>query len=166
MSTIFKEPVDLLESSDSDAPIIKFVNNVIFRAIKDKASDIHIEPCRKRAWPCAFVLTVCSTILCAHLKNSTPENSSRIKLMGELDIAEKRCLKTAVLKLKLREKRGYSVSPSCPRHMESVWFYVFDKSHVRLDLQDLGFDEKAIALIDQIVHPQKTRDFISHRSHG
>ena len=40
----FEGPVDLLEASENDAPIIKFVNNMMFRAIKEKASDIHIEP--------------------------------------------------------------------------------------------------------------------------
>ena len=40
-------PIDILEATEDDAPVIKFVNSLIFRAVKEKASDIHIEPFEK-----------------------------------------------------------------------------------------------------------------------
>src|SRR5690606_10233523 len=40
-------PIDILEATENDAPVIKFVNSLIFRAVKERASDIHIEPFEK-----------------------------------------------------------------------------------------------------------------------
>ncbi len=147
-----KEPVDLLESSDSDAPIIKFVNNLIFRAIKDKASDIHIEPFEKDLAVRFRIDGVLYDIV------RTPKKlhagiSSRIKLMGELDIAEKRLPQDGRIKIKIAGKDvdiRLSVIPT--GHGERLVLRILDKSSVRLDLQDLGFDERAIALVNTIIH--------------
>lgn len=147
-----KEPVDLLESSDSDAPIIKFVNNLIFRAIKDKCSDIHIEPYEKDLAVRFRIDGVLYDIV------RTPKKlhagiSSRIKLMGELDIAEKRLPQDGRIKIKIAGKDvdiRLSVIPTA--HGERLVLRILDKSSVRLDLQDLGFDEKAINVINQIIH--------------
>src|SRR3989338_1187579 len=79
-----EETVDLLESSEDDAPIIRFVNNLLFRAIKDKASDIHIEPYDKelvvRLRKDGVLVDVArpSKVLHAGI-------SSRIKLMANLN---------------------------------------------------------------------------------
>ncbi len=147
-----KEPVDLLESSDSDAPIIKFVNNLIFRAIKDKCSDIHIEPYEKDLAVRFRIDGVLYDIV------RTPKKlhagiSSRIKLMGELDIAEKRLPQDGRIKIKIAGKDvdiRLSVIPTA--HGERLVLRILDKSNVRLDLQDLGFDDNAITLVNQIIH--------------
>jgi general secretion pathway protein E len=88
-----EEPVDLLESSENDAPIIKFVNNLLFRAVKDKSSDIHIEPYEKDMAIRFRIDGVLYDIL-KPPKGLHAGVSSRIKLMGELDIAEKDSLRT------------------------------------------------------------------------
>ncbi|MBY0369852.1 type II secretion system ATPase GspE [bacterium] len=147
-----KEPVDLLESSDSDAPIIKFVNNIIFRAIKDKCSDIHIEPYEKDLAVRFRIDGVLYDIV------RTPKKlhagiSSRIKLMGELDIAEKRLPQDGRIKIKIAGKDvdiRLSVIPTA--HGERLVLRILDKSSVRLDLSDLGFDEKAINVINNIIY--------------
>ncbi len=147
-----EEPVDLLESSENDAPIIKFVNNVMFRAIKDKASDIHIEPYEKDM---AVRLRIDGVLYdVARLPKGLHAGvSSRIKLMGELDIAEKRLPQDGRIKIKIAGKDvdlRLSVIPTA--HGERLVLRILDKSSVRLDLKDLGFEEDTITTINQIIH--------------
>lgn len=147
-----EEPVDLLESSESDAPIIRFVNNVLFRAIKDKASDIHIEPYEKEMVVRLRIDGVLYDVA-RPPKGLHAGISSRIKLMGELDIAEKRLPQDGRIKIKIAGKDvdlRLSVIPTA--HGERLVLRILDKSSVRLDLQDLGFDAQAIKVINQIIH--------------
>src|SRR3989338_3063351 len=79
--------------------------------------------------------------------------SSRIKLMGELDIAEKRLPQDGRIKIKIAGKDvdvRLSVIPTA--HGERLVLRILDKSSVRLDLKDLGFDDKTITVINQLIH--------------
>ena len=82
------EPADLLDS-DNDAPIIKFINAVLTEALKNKASDIHIEPYDNRLTVRYRIDGVLKEILDTK-KALTSLIVSRIKVMSKLDIAEKR----------------------------------------------------------------------------
>jgi general secretion pathway protein E len=146
------EPVDLLESSENDAPIIKFVNNLLFRAVKDKASDIHIEPYEKEM---VIRLRIDGVLydVARPPKGFQAGISSRIKLMGELDIAEKRLPQDGRIKIKIAGKDidiRLSVIPT--QHGERLVLRILDKSSVRLDLVDLGFEEQTIKIIGQLIH--------------
>jgi len=146
------EPVDLLESSENDAPIIKFVNGLFFRAIKDKASDIHIEP-YERDMLVRFRIDGVLYDVARPPKQLHAGISSRIKLMGDLDIAEKRLPQDGRLKIKIAGKDvdvRLSVIPTA--HGERLVLRILDKSSVRLDLTDLGFDEASITVINQLIH--------------
>ncbi|HSN52931.1 MAG TPA: ATPase, T2SS/T4P/T4SS family, partial [Woeseiaceae bacterium] len=82
------EPSDLLESND-DAPIIRFINAVLTEAIKENASDVHIEPYENRLGVRFRVDGVLHDVL--HTRRAlAPLVVSRIKVMSKLDIAEKR----------------------------------------------------------------------------
>ncbi len=145
------ETVDLLESSESDAPVIKFVNNLMFRAIKDKASDIHIEPYEKEM---IVRLRIDGDLyeVARPPKGLHAGVASRIKLMGELDIAEKRLPQDGRIKIKIAGKDvdvRLSVIPTA--HGERLVMRILDKSSVRLDLEDLGFDAKSIRDINIII---------------
>lgn len=147
-----EEPVDLLESSESDAPIIRFVNNLMFRAIKDKASDIHIEPYEREMVVRLRIDGVLYDVA-RPPKQLHAGISSRIKLMGELDIAEKRLPQDGRIKIKIAGKDvdlRLSVVPTA--HGERLVLRILDKSSVRLDLEDLGFDAEAVKLINQIIN--------------
>lgn len=147
-----EEPVDLLEASENDAPIIKFVNNMLFRAIKEKASDIHIEPYEKDMAVRYRIDGVLSDIA-RPPKGLHAGISSRIKLMGELDIAEKRLPQDGRIKIKIAGKDvdiRLSVVPTS--YGERLVLRILDKSSVRLDLSDLGFDEGTIKVINQLIH--------------
>jgi general secretion pathway protein E len=146
------ETVDLLESSEDDAPVIRFVNNMLFRAVKDKASDIHIEPYEKDM---AVRLRIDGVLydVARPPKGLHAGISSRIKLMGELDIAEKRLPQDGRIKIKIAGKDidlRLSVIPTA--HGERLVLRILDKSSVRLDLVDLGFDEETIKIISQLIH--------------
>lgn len=146
------EPVDLLEASENDAPVIKFVNGVLFRAIKEKASDIHIEP-YERDMVVRFRVDGVLLDIARPPKQLHAGISSRIKLMGELDIAEKRLPQDGRIKIKIAGKDvdiRLSVIPTA--HGERLVLRILDKSSVRLDLKDLGFDDETIKIINQLIH--------------
>ena len=82
------EQADLLDS-DNDAPIIKFINAILTEALKNKASDIHIEPYENRLMVRFRLDGVLSTVLKPSAQ-ITPLLISRIKVMSKLDIAERR----------------------------------------------------------------------------
>ena len=83
-----QEPSDLLESDD-DAPIIRFINAVLTEAIKENASDVHIEPYENRLGVRFRVDGVLREVLQTR-RALAPLVVSRIKVMSKLDIAEKR----------------------------------------------------------------------------
>lgn len=146
------EPVDLLESSEDDAPVIRFVNNLFFRAVKDKASDIHIEP-YERDMVVRLRIDGVLYDVARPPKGLHAGISSRIKLMGELDIAEKRLPQDGRIKVKIAGKDidiRLSVIPTA--HGERLVLRILDKSSVRLDLKDLGFDDETIKTINQLIH--------------
>ena len=145
------DTIDLLESSESDAPVIRFVNNLMFRAIKDKASDIHIEPYEREM---IVRLRIDGDLyeVARPPKGLHAGVASRIKLMGELDIAEKRLPQDGRIKIKIAGKDvdvRLSVIPTA--HGERLVLRILDKSAVRLDLEDLGFDERSIRDINIII---------------
>ncbi|NBX81999.1 type II secretion system protein GspE [bacterium] len=147
-----EEPVDLLEASENDAPVIRFVNNLLFRAIKDKASDIHIEPYEKDMVVRLRIDGVLYDVA-RPPKGLHAGIASRIKLMGELDIAEKRLPQDGRIKIKIAGKDvdlRLSVIPTA--HGERLVLRILDKSSVRLDLAVLGFDAETIKHINQLIH--------------
>jgi len=146
------EPLDLLEASENDAPVIKFVNNLLFRAIKEKASDIHIEP-YERDMVVRYRIDGVLYDIVRPPKGLHAGISSRIKLMGDLDIAEKRLPQDGRIKIKIAGKDvdlRLSVLPTA--HGERLVLRILDKSSVRLDLVDLGFSDEYIKTVNQIIH--------------
>lgn len=93
---ISMQPIDILEAGADEAPVIRFVNSIIFRAIKERASDIHIEPYEKEVVYRFRVNRVMREILRQPIKTQASV-TSRLKVMTKsMDIAEKDYLKTDV----------------------------------------------------------------------
>ena len=88
LALALQENADLLESDD-DAPVIKFINGLLVEAIKENASDIHVESFESRLQVRFRVDGVLREIM-SPPKSLAPRLVSRIKVMAELDIAEKR----------------------------------------------------------------------------
>ncbi len=145
------EPSDLLESDD-DAPIIRFINAVLTEAIKENASDVHIEPYENRLG----VRFRIDGVLHERLQTRralAPIVVSRIKVMSRLDIAEKRLPQDGRISLRIAGRAvDVRVSTMPSGHGERVVLRLLDKQAGRLDLGSLGMDDKSQAAMDELIH--------------
>ena len=132
-----QEPEDLLESAD-DAPIIRLINALFTEAIRENASDIHIEPYENRLRIRFRVDGALKEVLQPERKLAPPI-VSRIKVMAKLDIAEKRLPQDGRISLKLGGRAvDVRVSTIPSGTGEKVVMRLLDKQAERLDLVELG----------------------------
>ena len=145
------EPSDLLESDD-DAPIIRFINAVLTEAIKDNASDVHIEPYENRLGVRFRVDGVLHEVL--HTRRAlAPLVVSRIKVMSKLDIAEKRLPQDGRISLRIAGRAvDVRVSTMPSGHGERVVLRLLDKQAGRLNLTSLGMDDQSLFKMDELIH--------------
>jgi len=131
------ETEDLLENED-DAPIIKLINAMLSEAIKENASDIHIETFEAALQIRFRVDGVLREVLKPNRKLASLL-VSRIKVMAKLDIAEKRIPQDGRISLRIAGRAvDVRVSTMPTGHGERVVLRLLDKNSVRLDLEDLG----------------------------
>ena len=143
--------IDLLEAGDDEAPVIKLVNTLLFRAVKEKASDIHIEPYEKDMVVRFRVDGILFDIFKPpkKLQNAI---TSRIKVMGNLNIAEKRLPQDGRIPLKLAGKDiDVRLSTVPTAFGERIVMRLQDRSNVVLELSQLGFSEDSLAKVDDIL---------------
>ncbi len=146
-----KEPSDLLESDD-DAPIIRFINAVLTEAVKDNASDVHIEPYENRLGIRFRIDGVLREILETR-RALAPLVVSRIKVMSKLDIAEKRLPQDGRISLRIAGRPvDVRVSTMPSGHGERVVLRLLDKQAGRLDLASLGMDDQSLKTMDRLIH--------------
>ncbi|EGA70847.1 general secretion pathway protein E [Vibrio sinaloensis DSM 21326] len=128
---------DLLESED-DAPIIKLINAMLGEAIKEGASDIHIETFEKSLSIRFRIDGVLRDVLSPSRKLA-PLLVSRVKVMAKLDIAEKRVPQDGRISLRIGGRAvDVRVSTMPSSHGERVVMRLLDKNATRLDLHSLG----------------------------
>lgn len=133
----FTETEDLLENED-DAPIIKMINAMLSEAIKESASDIHIETFEKLLRIRFRVDGVLREVLKPNRKLASLL-VSRIKVMAKLDIAEKRVPQDGRISLRIAGRAvDVRVSTMPSSHGERVVLRLLDKNAARLNLKDLG----------------------------
>lgn len=133
--------VDLLEAGEDDAPVIKLVNSLLFRAVKEKASDIHIEPYEKDM---AVRLRVDGVLFDIYKPPKKLQNAitSRIKVMANLNIAEKRLPQDGRIPLKVGGKDiDIRLSTVPTAFGERVVMRLQNKSNVILELDQMGFSK-------------------------
>lgn len=143
--------VDLLEAGEDDAPVIKMVNSLLFRAVKEKASDIHIEPYEKdivvRFRTDGILFDVFKPP--KKLQNAI---TSRIKVMANLNIAEKRLPQDGRIPLKVGGKDiDIRLSTVPTAHGERVVMRIQDRSNIVLELQQLGFSKENLDRLDDLL---------------
>jgi general secretion pathway protein E len=144
------EPEDLLESED-DAPIIRLINALLTAAIKENASDIHIEPFENRLVVRFRVDGVLREVLQTR-HAVAPLLVSRIKVMAKLDIAEKRLPQDGRISLRIANRAvDVRVSTIPSGHGERVVLRLLDKQAGRLDLDHLGMEPGTQKTIDGII---------------
>jgi type IV pilus assembly protein PilB len=135
---------DVMESySYSDAPIIKLVNGILIKAVKDGVSDIHIEPYEKNL-QVRYRLDGSlykSMNLPLSIKNALV---SRVKILANLDITERRVPQDGRIKMKLGRNKAvdFRVSTLPTLFGESIVLRILDQSSLNVDLTKLGFEPK------------------------
>jgi type IV pilus assembly protein PilB len=133
-----------IEDIANEAPVIKRVNLIIMQAISIGASDIHVEPYEKEAVVRYRVDGVLKESA-KYPKNLYPAIISRIKIMADLNIAERRIPQDGRISLNLMD-RSYDlrVATIPVLHGEGVVLRILDKSGVLVDLKQIGFDERKL----------------------
>jgi type IV pilus assembly protein PilB len=138
------ESLSDIRDATEEAPIVKLVNSVIAQAVDDSASDIHFEPQAKELVVRFRIDGVLHEIM------SIPRRMqsgvlSRLKIMADLDIAERRVPQDGRIGLVVGGKPIDMRVASLPTvYGEKIVMRLLDKSNVMLDLEDLGFSEKAL----------------------
>ncbi|MEM9883226.1 MAG: ATPase, T2SS/T4P/T4SS family, partial [Planctomycetota bacterium] len=133
-----------LEKMAGESPVIRYVNYLIFNAVKEGASDIHIEPQEKK-------LRVRYRIDGVMFDATAPPNQmrsaiiSRIKIMANLDIAERRLPQDGRIRAMVHgRKLDLRVSTLPMVQGEKCVMRILDTRSIQVDLDDLGFDEDAL----------------------
>lgn len=156
LSQEVEEAPDLIDSGDDEAPIIRLVNWLLRRAVKERASDIHIEPFEKELMVRFRVDGVLKEVI-KPPKRFQKAITSRIKIMGQLNIAETRLPQDGRIRIKIAGKEVDIRLSTIPTSWgESCVMRLLDRSNVLLSLEDIGFEREQFEVLDQLIH----------RSHG
>jgi general secretion pathway protein E len=150
-----EEPQDLLEADD-EAPIIRLVNSLLFRAAKERASDIHIEPMERELIVRFRVDGVLHEVI-RPPKRYQNSIVSRVKVMGQLNIAEKRLPQDGRIRIKLAGRDIDIRLSTIPNvYGERIVMRLLDKTSTLLDLAEIGMDHTILTQVEQVIR----------RSHG
>jgi type IV pilus assembly protein PilB len=146
-------PEEDLRQLAEDQPVVKLVNMILGQAIRDKASDIHVEPDED----CVRIRFRIDGILheiFSPPKNLQPAIISRIKILAEMDIAETRVPQDGRFRVRIDNREiDLRVSSMPTAYGENIVMRLLDKSSVLLDIKDLGFSED---------NQSKIEDMLSH----
>jgi type IV pilus assembly protein PilB len=140
-----------IKQAVEDAPVVKLVNLILAEAIKQGASDVHIEPYEKDFRVRYRIDGVLYEVM-APPKRLKDALTSRLKIMAELDIAERRLPQDGRIKLKMRGKEvDLRVSTLPTLFGEKVVMRILDKSNLMLDMTQLGFEPEALRKLEDAI---------------
>jgi general secretion pathway protein E len=150
-SEIAQEPQDLIEADD-DAPIIKLVNSLLHNAVKERASDIHLEPFEREIRVRFRIDDVLYEPIKPLPRALQASIVSRIKIMGGLNIAEKRLPQDGRIRLKIAG-RDYDVRLSTlpVAFGERVVMRLLPRTQDLLDLLKLGFNQHQLEVMQRLI---------------
>ncbi|MHC4839705.1 MAG: GspE/PulE family protein [Planctomycetota bacterium] len=152
-------PTDTLEARDAQrlkteaglAPVVRFVNSMLFEAARMKASDIHLEP-QEHNLRCRFRIDGELRVVAPPPKELQSAIISRIKIISALDIAERRLPQDGRLKIRfLGRNIDVRVSTMPVAHGEKIVLRLLDQSATKLDLEDLGFEDDTVTDMRRII---------------
>jgi type IV pilus assembly protein PilB len=150
-----QDDVDIneLEKSSEDAPVVKLVNLILTDAIKKKASDIHVEPYERSFRVRYRIDGVLYEVMKPPMKLKAAI-TSRIKIMAEMDISERRLPQDGRIKIKLPGGKDMDYRVSCLPTLfgEKIVCRLLDKSNLQLDMTKLGYEEKALEWFQEAIH--------------
>jgi general secretion pathway protein E len=145
-----EELVDILDLTD-EAPIIRWVNSLLFQSVKERASDIHIEPGEKDVKVRFRVDGMLHEAKHAH-RQYLPSILARVKIMAGLNIAEKRLPQDGRIRRKIAGKDiDMRVATAPTAGGERITIRLLDRSSVLLGLPDIGMAEDTLALIRGVI---------------
>jgi type IV pilus assembly protein PilB len=132
-----------IDAAVEDAPIVRLVNAVMTQAVQDRASDVHIEPTEKDVRVRFRVDGVLHEVMHSP-KNIQNGLISRLKVMAELNIAEKRVPQDGRISMKVANRQLDLRLATLPTvYGEKIVIRILDKSQALLKLSDLGFHQRA-----------------------
>ncbi len=156
-SEIIHEPEDLLDSSDEGAPIVRLVNSLLQQAVKERASDIHVEPQEKELVVRFRTDGVPYQPIRPLPRRLQQAVTSRIKIMGRLDIAEKRLPQDGRIMLKIAGKDYDCRLSTVPtQYGERCVLRLLPRNQELLSIENIGLDAAG----------QETIQRLSRRSNG
>ncbi|MFZ9886928.1 MAG: type II secretion system ATPase GspE [Myxococcota bacterium] len=146
------EVVDLLDmDGDDEAPIIRLVNSLMSQAVKDRASDIHIEPF-ERDMVVRFRVDGVLREIIKPPKRFQSSIVSRVKIMAGLNIAEKRLPQDGRIRLKVAGKDiDVRVSTVPTTYGERIVMRLLDRSSVLRDLDTIGFNPRNLSIMNALI---------------
>ena len=145
-----EEPTDLMDAVD-EAPIIRLVNSLLFRAVRQRASDIHFEPFEREIVVRFRIDGVLHNVLTLP-KRFQASVVSRIKIMASLNIAERRLPQDGRFRIRLAGRDidiRVSVIPTA--FGERIVLRLLDKSAALIQLPDLGMDGRTLATFRRLI---------------
>jgi general secretion pathway protein E len=148
-----EELVDILDLTD-EAPIIRWVNSLLFQAVKERASDIHIEPGEKEVRVRYRIDGVLYESKRAN-KQFLASVTARIKIMSGLNIAEKRLPQDGRIRRRIAGKdidMRVATAPVGQSGGERITIRLLDKTSVLLDLADIGLDTDHLVTMEDLIH--------------
>jgi general secretion pathway protein E len=147
-----EELVDILDVND-EAPIIRWVNSLMFSAVKERASDIHIEPGEKEL----IIRYRIDGVLYEKRRAARPfipSIISRVKIMAGLNIAEKRLPQDGRIRRKIAGKdidMRVATAPTV-KGGERITIRLLDRENILHDLADIGFGDDHLRAMDDLIH--------------
>ncbi|PYM24868.1 MAG: type II secretion system protein GspE [Candidatus Rokuibacteriota bacterium] len=150
-TTVEANPLDLRASADQ-APVVRLVNMILLEAVTRGASDVHLEP-SERFFQVRFRVDGILQDVTAPAKRLEAAVVSRIKIMSNLDIAERRLPQDGRMKFRDGTREvDFRVSIIPALYGESVVLRMLDKSALKLDLTQLGFDAWSLEQFQKAIH--------------
>jgi general secretion pathway protein E len=147
----FAEVVELLGQEDDEAPVIQFVNTTFVRAVRERASDIHIEPFEQYVSVRFRIDGVLKEVIEVP-KRFQSSIAARIKIMSGLNIAEKRLPQDGRIRIKIAGKDiDIRVATAPTTQGERMTLRLLDQSAIMQDLETLGMEPAVLYSIDKLI---------------
>ena len=143
-------------SAAGDTPIVRFINKVLLDAIRQKASDIHFEPYEKE-YRIRFRIDGILREVVNPPRNLTPRLSSRLKIMSQMDISERRIPQDGRIQMKLSKNRAidFRVNTLPTMYGEKIVLRILDPTSAQMGIDALGYEEDQKALfMEALKKPQ------------
>ena len=147
----FADVVELLGKEDDEAPVIQFVNTTFVRAVRERASDIHVEPSEQYVAVRFRIDGVLQEVIQVP-KRFQSSITTRLKIMAGLNIAEKRLPQDGRIRIKIAGRDiDIRVATAPTTQGERVTLRLLDQSNQMLRLESIGMDPHTLGIVDRLI---------------